>query len=69
MFAKCLDSFEVMPDALQVRLEMSVPVLSIADGETFEVHHNLLGGNRILATTAHYLHMFALQLSLVGSLV
>ena len=56
-------------EALEVRLEMMAPVLCIAEGGTFEVHHILLGGSRILATMAHNLDIVGLQQSLGASLV
>jgi len=52
-----------------VRLEMTASVLRIAEGGTFEVHHNLLGRNHIVATMARNSDMLGLLLSLVVSLV
>jgi len=52
-----------------VRLEMMALVLQIAEEGIFEVHHNLLGGNHILATMAHNSDILGLQQSLVESLV
>jgi hypothetical protein len=67
--AKLLECLQAVLEALEVHLEMMAPVWGIAEGGTFEVHHNLLGGNRILATAAYNSHIFGLHRSWVVSLV
>ena len=52
-----------------MRLEMTAPVRGIAEGGTFEVHHNLLGGNHMLATMAHNSDILGLHQCFVVSLV
>jgi len=67
--AEWLDWFEAVLQALEVRLEIMAHVLWIAEGGTFEVHHIVLGGNRILATVAHNSDFLGLHQSLVVHLV
>jgi hypothetical protein len=67
--AEWLDCFEAVLEALIVHLERMAPVLLIAEGGTLEVHHNLLGGNRIIIAMTHNSDMLGLLLSLVVSLV
>ena len=52
-----------------MRLEITVHVLSIAGGGTFEVHDILLGRNHMLATMAHNSDTLGSHRSLVVSLV
>jgi len=52
-----------------VHLEMKGPALWIAEGGTFEVHHNFLRGNSILATIGHNSNIIGLQQSVVVILV
>jgi hypothetical protein len=44
-----------------VCLEMMAPILGAAEGETFEVHHDHLGGFHILPTVAHNLEILGLH--------
>jgi len=53
MSAGLLEYFKVMLEALEVRLEMTAHVLWIAEGGTFDVLHNLLGGIHMLAMMAY----------------
>jgi len=69
MSAKWLECFQVVLDVLDVPLEMTAPVLWIAEGERFVVHHNLPGGGHIFATMAHNSDILCLQQSLGASLV
>jgi len=48
---------------------MTALVLGTAAGETFETHHNRLGGGYILATVAHNLDIVVLRWWLVGNCV
>jgi hypothetical protein len=40
-------------EAVEVHVEMTAQVLGIAEGETSEVHKNLLDGNHMHPTMAH----------------
>jgi len=53
MSAEWLDCFQVVLESLQVHLQMTAQVQWTAEGGLFEVHHNRLGGNHMLATMAH----------------
>jgi hypothetical protein len=55
-----LECFQPVLEAHKVRLEMMTPVLWIAKGGTFEVHHILLVRSRILVTMAHNSHILGL---------
>jgi hypothetical protein len=69
MSTEWLESFHALLGALEVLLEMTTPVQSIAERGTFEVHLNHLGGNLILATVAHSSDILGSHQSLVESLL
>jgi len=50
-----------------VHLETTTLVLETAAGETFETHHNRLGGGHILAMVAHNLDIVRLRWWLVAN--
>jgi len=53
---------------LGVHLQIPAHVFWIAEGGTFEVHHDLLGGNHKLSKTAKYLDIYGLRQSCIVSL-
>jgi len=69
MSAEWLDCFHAVLEALQVPLVMSAHVPWIAEWGIFQVHHNLLGGNHMLAMMAHNSDILGLHQSSVVSLV
>jgi hypothetical protein len=69
MSVEWLDCFEAVLEALKLHLEMMVHVLWIAEERTFEVHHNLLGGNHMLDTMPNNSNILWLHQYLVVSLV
>ena len=69
MSAEWVHCFEMVLEALKVRLEVMSPVLWIPKGESFVVYHNLLGGCLILATMAHNSENLGLHQSLVPILL
>jgi len=69
MWGEWLYCFEAVLEALEVHLGMTAHVLWIVEGGTFEVHHNLLGGNHMLAMMAHNSDILGLQQCMVVSLV
>jgi hypothetical protein len=69
MLAESLYCFEGVLEALEMHLEIMAQDLELAEEGTFEVHHNLLGGNHMLAIMAHNLDIHAVHLCLVVSVV
>jgi hypothetical protein len=69
MLAITRDCVQAVLEALEFRLKITTAVRSIAEGGPFEVHHNLLGRNRILAMIAHNSDVLGLQHCLVVSLL
>jgi len=70
LLADWLDWLLPVLEADEVRLDMTAPVQWIAEGGTFEVHHNHLGGSRMVAMMAHNSDIIGLHhQSLVASLV
>jgi hypothetical protein len=61
--------FEGVLVPLMVRLEITAHVLGIAEGGTYEVTHNLRGGNDMVSTMAHYADICGLPQCLIVSLV
>jgi hypothetical protein len=64
-----LGRIPVVLEALSVHLEMTALVLESVEGETFETHHNNLGGGYILATVVQNLDFLGLHRWLVANCV
>jgi len=67
MSAGWLVRFQTVLAAFEMCLEMTAPVMWIAKGGTFAIHHNLLEGSRILAMLAYHSDILGLHQSLVVS--